>query len=96
MHHLYGLYQPKIRLSGQISTVTCLFYCRKYSFRETEFQPFERLKCNLKAEIQFIKLIQSIKKAGHRAYLSAKTAFLVDIGLIDGDVMLIHFHNVER
>jgi hypothetical protein len=25
---------------------------------------------------------------GHRGYLSAKTAFLVDIGHIDGDVML--------
>jgi hypothetical protein len=29
-----------------------------------------------------------IKKVGHRGYLSAKTAFLVDIGHIDGDVML--------
>ena len=28
------------------------------------------------------------KKVGHRDYLSAKTAFLVDIGHIDGDVML--------
>jgi hypothetical protein len=27
-------------------------------------------------------------KVGHRGSLSAKTALLVDIGLIDGDVML--------
>ena len=29
-----------------------------------------------------------LKKLGHRGYLSAKTAFLVDIGQIYGDVML--------
>jgi hypothetical protein len=64
------------------------------SFREIEFQPFEKLKCNLKAEIQFLEnytgdsqitfkkhsklnnnVFSAIKKAGHCAYLSAKTAF---------------------
>ena len=33
-------------------------------------------------------VFSAIKKVGHRAYLSAKTAFLVDIGHIYGDVML--------
>jgi hypothetical protein len=33
-------------------------------------------------------VFSEIKKVGHCAYLSAKTAFLVDIGHIDGDVML--------
>ena len=33
-------------------------------------------------------VFSAIKKVGHRGYLSAKTAFLVDIGHIDGDVML--------
>jgi hypothetical protein len=33
-------------------------------------------------------VFSSIKKVGHRGYLSATTAFLVDIGHIYGDVML--------
>jgi hypothetical protein len=33
-------------------------------------------------------VFSAIKIVGHRGYLSAKTAFLVDIGNIDGDVML--------
>jgi hypothetical protein len=33
-------------------------------------------------------VFSAIKKVGHRAYLSAKTAFWVDIGHIDGDFML--------
>ena len=33
-------------------------------------------------------VFSAIKKVGHRAYLSAKAAFLVDIRRIDGDVML--------
>jgi hypothetical protein len=32
-------------------------------------------------------VFSAIKKVVHRAYLSAKTAFLVDIGHVDGDVM---------
>jgi hypothetical protein len=33
-------------------------------------------------------VFSAMKKVGHRGYLSAKTAVLVDIGHIDGDVML--------
>jgi hypothetical protein len=33
-------------------------------------------------------VFSAIKKVGHRGYLSAKTAFLVDLGHIDGDAML--------
>jgi hypothetical protein len=33
-------------------------------------------------------VFSAIKKVGHRAYLSAKAAVLVDIGRRDGDVML--------
>jgi hypothetical protein len=33
-------------------------------------------------------VFSAIKKVGHRGYLSAKTVFFVDIGHIDGDVML--------
>ena len=33
-------------------------------------------------------VFSATKKVGHRGYLSAKTAFLVDIGHIDGEVML--------
>jgi hypothetical protein len=33
-------------------------------------------------------VFSAIKKVGHRGYLSAKIAFLVDIGHIDGDFML--------
>ena len=33
-------------------------------------------------------VFSAIKKVGHRGYLSATTAFLVDIGHIDDDVML--------
>jgi hypothetical protein len=34
-------------------------------------------------------VFSAIKKVGHRGYLSAKTAFLVDIRHMDGDVMLL-------
>jgi hypothetical protein len=37
-------------------------------------------------------VFSAIKKVGHHAYLSAKSAFLVDIGHIDGDVMLSWLH----
>jgi hypothetical protein len=33
-------------------------------------------------------IFSAMKEVGYRGYLSAKTAFLVDIGHIDGDVML--------
>jgi hypothetical protein len=61
-------------------------------------------KSILKADIQFLKnyigdfkkdsklynnVFSAIKKVGHRGYLSAKTAFLVGIGHIDGGVMLL-------
>ncbi len=82
---------------------------RQRSLRETEFQPFQRLKCNLKRlRLSFSKttlaifkyitfkkdskfhhnVFSAIKKVGHRGYLSATTAFLVDIGHIYDDVML--------
>jgi hypothetical protein len=36
----------------------------------------------------YSNVISAIKQGGHRGYLSAKTAFLVNIGHIEGDVML--------
>ena len=67
----------KSRLSGQITTV---------NFSKINTGDFQRtFKKDSKIHNN---VFSAIKKVGNRGYLSAKTVFLVDIGHIDGDVML--------
>jgi hypothetical protein len=63
------------------------------AFGKAEIQFLENytgdFQITLKKDSKFHNnVFSAIKKVGHRGYLSAKAAFLVDIGHIDGDVML--------
>jgi hypothetical protein len=62
------------------------------AFRKAEIQFLENytgdFQITFKKESKLHNIVfAAIKKIGHRGYLSAKTAFLVDIGHVDGDVM---------
>jgi hypothetical protein len=76
----------KSRLSGQITTVTYLFYCRKYivmkfiAFGKTEIQFLENYTGDF--QVTFKKdsklhnnVFSAIKKVGHRGYLSLRRLF---------------------
>ena len=72
-----------------IVTDCAIFYRQKTTVRLTSSLRADYFQITFKKDSKLHNnVFSAIKKVGHRGYLSAKTAFLVDIGHKDGDVML--------